>query len=149
LDRDLIDPEQKAMGLFDQIAGAFGGGSEGTPQSGPLVVLQALASQEGGIAGVLQKFGGAGLGDAVQSWVGNGQNAPISADTVHQVLGSGMMQQIAEKLGIPADQVSSLVAEHLPQVVDGLTPNGEVPPHSGNDLMTLGMGLLKSRFGIA
>jgi uncharacterized protein YidB (DUF937 family) len=50
------------MGLFDQIAGAFGAGSEGTPQSGPLVVLQALASQEGGLAGVLQKFGGAGLG---------------------------------------------------------------------------------------
>jgi uncharacterized protein YidB (DUF937 family) len=136
------------MGLFDQIAGAFGGKSDGTPQSAPLVILQALASQEGGIAGLLQKFGGAGLGDAVQSWVGNGQNAPISADTVHQVLGSGMIQQIAEKLGIPADQASSLVAEHLPQVVDGLTPNGEVPPHSGNDLMTLGMGLLKSRFGI-
>jgi uncharacterized protein YidB (DUF937 family) len=97
---------------------------------------------------VLQKLEGAGLGDTIQSWLGNGQNAPISADTVHQVLGSDMVRQIAEKLGIPADQASSLVAEHLPQVVDGLTPNGAVPPHTGTDLLTLGAGLLKSRFGL-
>jgi uncharacterized protein YidB (DUF937 family) len=137
------------MGLFDQIAGALGGGSENTPTSGPAAILQMLGSQEGGLAGLLQKFQSAGLGDVVQSWVGNGANAPISADTVHQVLGSGMVQQFAEKLGIPPDQLSGLVAQHLPQVVDGLTPNGEVPPHTGTDLLSLGVGLLKGRFGIA
>jgi len=136
------------MGLFDQILGAFNGGSEGTPPSGPAAILQMLASQEGGLGGMLQKFQSAGLGDTVQSWVGNGANAPISADTVNQVLGSGVVQQFAEKLGIPADQVSGLMAQHLPQVVDGLTPNGEVPPHTGTDLLSLGAGLLKGRFGI-
>jgi uncharacterized protein YidB (DUF937 family) len=136
------------MGLFDQIAGVFGGGSEGTPPSAPAAILQMLASQEGGLGGVLQKFQSAGLGDTVQSWVGNGANAPISADTVNQVLGSGVVQQFAEKLGIPADQVSGLMAQHLPQVVDGLTPNGDVPPHTGTDLLSLGVGLLKGRFGI-
>jgi uncharacterized protein YidB (DUF937 family) len=138
----------KVMGLFDQIAGLFGGGSEATPTSGPLAIVQMLASQEGGLAGILQQFQSAGLGGVVQSWVGGGENAPISADTVHQVLGSDFVQQLAGKLGIPADQASSLIAEHLPQVVDGLTPNGEVPQHTGNDLLSLGAGLLKSRFGI-
>lgn len=136
------------MGLFDQIAGAFGAGPEGTPTSGPAAILQMLASQEGGLGGVLEKFQSAGLGDTVQSWVGNGENAPISSDIVHQVLGSGLVQQFAEKLGIPADQVSGLMAEHLPQVVDGLTPDGEVPPHTGSDLVSLGVGLLKGRLGI-
>jgi uncharacterized protein YidB (DUF937 family) len=136
------------MGLLDQITGLFGGGSETTPTSGPLAIVQMLASQEGGLAGVLQKFQSAGLGGVVQSWLGDGENAPISADIVHQVLGSDLVQQLAAKLGIPADQASSLVAEHLPQVVDGLTPNGEVPPHTGNDLLALGAGVLRSRFGI-
>jgi uncharacterized protein YidB (DUF937 family) len=136
------------MGLFDQITSMLGGGSEGAPASGPLAIVQMLASQEGGVAGLVQKFEGSGLGDTVQSWVGSGENAPISADTLHHVLGSDMMQQIAAKLGLPLDQASNLVAEHLPQVVDELTPDGEVPPHTGTDLMAFGAGLLKSRFGI-
>ena len=97
--------------------------------------------------GLLEKFNAAGMGNVVNSWVGTGQNLPISADMVHQVLGSEMMQQLAAKTGLPLEQISNLVAEHLPHVVDGLTPNGTVPT-GGNDLFAAGAALLKSRFGI-
>ncbi len=132
------------MGLFDQIVGAVTGGS-GTATA-PVAILEILAGQ-GGLNGLLDKFNAAGMGDAVRSWVGPGQNLPISAETVHQVLGSDTMQQLAARTGLPLDQIANLVAEHLPHVVDGLTPNSEVPTQS-TDLFTAGAALLKSRFGI-
>jgi uncharacterized protein YidB (DUF937 family) len=114
------------MGLFDQIVGAFTGSAEGAPTSGPLALMEMVIAHAGGVDGLVQKFQAAGLGDAVQSWVGTGQNLPISADMVHQVLGSDTMKQIAEKTGLPLDQLSSLISQHLPQAVDQQTPNGEV-----------------------
>ncbi len=116
------------MGLFDQVLGAFGGGSAETPASGPLAIVQMLAAHEGGITGLMQKFQASGLGGVAQSWVSNGENQPISGDIIHQVLGSDMVRQIAEKTGLPLDQAANLIAQHLPQVVDGLTPNGQVEP---------------------
>jgi len=135
------------MGLFDQVVGAFTGGSGGAQTPGPVALLEMVGNHEGGLDGLLQKFNAAGLGDTVQSWVGSGQNLPISADTVHQVLGSDMMQQLAARTGLPLDQVSSMIAEHLPHVVDGLTPNGQVDA-GGTDMVSAGEALLKNRFGI-
>ncbi len=89
------------MGLLDQITSLFGGGSEATPTSGPLAIVQMLASQEGGLAGVLQKFQSAGLGGVVQSWLGDGENAPISADTVHQVLVPIWCSSLRQSLAFP------------------------------------------------
>jgi len=135
------------MGLFDKVLGAFGGASAETQSSGPLAIVQMLASHEGGIAGLLQKFQAAGQGDTAQSWVSTGENQPISGDIVHQVLGSGVVRQIAEKTGLPLDQASGLIAQYLPQVVDGLTPNGHVESN-GSNIMQMGEALLKNRFGI-
>jgi uncharacterized protein YidB (DUF937 family) len=135
------------MGLFDQILGAFGGGSAETPASGPLAIVQMLASQEGGLSGLLQKFQANGLGDIAQSWISNGENQPISGDLVHQVLGSDFVRQIAEKTGLPLDQASNLIAQNMPQVVDGLTPNGQVEPGESS-IIAAGEALLKTRFGI-
>jgi uncharacterized protein YidB (DUF937 family) len=135
------------MGLFDQVLGAFGGGSAETQGSGPLAVVQMLASHEGGIAGLLQKFQANGLGDTAQSWISNGENQPVSGDMIHQVLGSDIVRQIAEKTGLPLDQASNLIAEHLPQVVDGLTPNGQVEPGESS-IIAAGEAMLKTRFGI-
>jgi uncharacterized protein YidB (DUF937 family) len=133
--------------LFDKVLGAFGGGSAETQSSGPVAIVQMLASHEGGIAGLLQKFEAAGQGGTAQSWVSTGENQPISGDIVHQVLGSGVVRQIAEKTGLPLDQAAGLIAQYLPQVVDGLTPNGHVES-GGSNIMQMGEALLKNRFGI-
>jgi uncharacterized protein YidB (DUF937 family) len=135
------------MGLFDQIVAGLSSGSGSGTAPAPVALMEMLSNHEGGLGGLLQKFNAAGLGETVQSWVGQGQNLPISAETIQQVLGSDMMQQFAARTGLPLEQVSTMVAEHLPHVVDGLTPNGQVET-GGNSLFAAGAALLKSRFGI-
>jgi uncharacterized protein YidB (DUF937 family) len=131
------------MGLLDNIEGQalnrMTGGS-----SNPLVsaVLQMIQNQPGGLQGLIQCFHQNGLGGLISSWVGTGQNQSMSPDQVQQVLGSNTLQQVAEKAGISPDQAKSSLAELLPNVVDKLTPNGQVPEHSS--LLQMGESLLGS-----
>ena len=128
------------MGLFDIVEGLMGGGQ--TPQGGNLIgtVMQVLNAHPGGLDGVLQSLRGAGLGDAVNSWVGTGPNAAVSGDQLQNVLGSGIVQQLATKLGISPTDAASHLSNLLPGIVDHLTPNGEVPQ---GGLAGAGMDLLK------
>jgi len=127
----------------DLIGKATGGGTTG---GGGLAasLLEMLNNRPGGIAGLVQSFQEKGLGGIASSWVGTGENKPVSADQVQQVLGDDEIQDFAEKSGVPPEEASSQLAQLLPGVVDRLTPNGEVP--QGSDLMSTGMGLLKGLF---
>jgi len=95
-----------------------------------------------GLAGLVQSFHQNGLGEIVNSWVGTGQNQPISADQLQSVLGSEKVQELAARAGVPADVASSKLAQYLPMIIDRLTPNGQLP-QSGN-LMEMGESLLAS-----
>jgi len=83
-----------------------------------------LSSQQGGLSGLAQTFQQKGLGDLVSSWIGTGQNLPISADQIQQVLGNEQIQAFAQKMGISTSEAGSNLAEFLPGVVDKLTPDG-------------------------
>lgn len=128
------------MGFIDDIAnkafGKFGGAN--SPVG---AVLQMVNNQPGGLSGLLQTFHEKGLGGMASSWVGTGENQAISAEQIQNVLGEDHIKQFAAKAGIPPEQASGKLAEYLPQIVDKLTPNGQVP--TGN-VMELGKGLLKS-----
>ena len=136
------------MGLLD-IAKELLGGNQ-TNGAGDMVgtVVQVLNGRAGGLDGVLQSLQKGGLGDAVNSWVGTGSNAPVTGGQLESVLGSGVVQDLASKLGIsPADAASHL-SELLPGIIDHLTPNGEVPQGglagAGMDLVK---GLLSRKLG--
>jgi uncharacterized protein YidB (DUF937 family) len=129
------------MGLFDSLAGSMLGKLGGEKGAIAQVAVD-LFNQNGGLPGVLEKFKAAGFTDEVASWVGKGANLQISAERITQVLGSSTIQTAANKLGINADEISAKIAEYLPQVVDRMTPNGEVGKDSGNLLATL-LGMLK------
>jgi uncharacterized protein YidB (DUF937 family) len=129
------------MGLFDSIAGNMLGKLGGEKGAIAQVAVD-LFNQNGGLPGVLEKFKAAGFTNEVASWVGKGANLQISAEQITQVLGSSTIQTAANKLGINADEISAKIAEYLPQVVDRMTPNGEVGKDSGNLLATL-LGMLK------
>jgi uncharacterized protein YidB (DUF937 family) len=89
--------------------------------------LLANDGDHGGLGGLVGKFEQAGLGNVVSSWIGSGQNLPISADQLQSVLGSDAVAGIAAKLGInPADAMGQL-STLLPGLVDKLTPNGQAP----------------------
>jgi uncharacterized protein YidB (DUF937 family) len=90
-------------------------------------ILQMIQDQPGGIAGLADKFAQGGLGEVVQSWIGSGQNIPISANQIQSVLGDSVVQDVAKKMGISPDAASGQLAELLPGIVDHLTPNGAAP----------------------
>jgi uncharacterized protein YidB (DUF937 family) len=129
------------MGLFDSLASSMLGKLGGEKGAIAQVAVD-LFNQNGGLPGVLEKFKAAGFADEVASWVGKGTNLQISAEQVTQVLGSATIQSAANKLGINASEISAKIAEYLPQVIDRMTPNGEVGKDSGNLLATL-LGMLK------
>ena len=145
------------MGLLDGILSAALGGSHASsappPQGGVssdslLQIAAQLLQQHGGVAGLINSFNQAGLGQVVSSWVSTGPNQAISPSQVSQVLGSGQIVQIASQLGLNANQASSILAQLLPHVVDHMTPNGQIPAgvHSTQgDLLTAALGMLKSK----
>jgi uncharacterized protein YidB (DUF937 family) len=91
---------------------------------------------------VLAKFQQAGLGAEAQSWVGTGPNVGISGDQLENVLGSSAIGQLASQLGISNGQAGSALAQLLPEVINQLTPQGQVPDNHA-DLLRQGMDLLK------
>lgn len=132
------------MSLFDTIGSLLGKGNDGSA-SVPEALLAAVGNQEGGLGGLVQKFESAGLGDTISSWISTGENQGVSPDALHGILGSDLVQQIAAKTGLPVEQLLPQIAQHLPQLVDGMTPNGEVP--SGGSLVDAGLAFLKGRMG--
>jgi uncharacterized protein YidB (DUF937 family) len=105
-------------------------------------VLGMLTSQgPGSLQNMLQSFQSNGLGDVVQSWVGNGANQAISPDQVHAALGTDTILQLGQKAGLSPEITKIALATVLPCIVDKLTPGGQMP--QGNSLLAEGMGLLK------
>jgi len=119
------------MGLFDSLQNSPAlkgvlGQLEGAVL--PVVLSEVLGSgSQGGLSAIVAKLQQAGLGDQVKSWIGNGQNLPITAEQLQQVLGSDAVRQLAAKFNIPVDQITQILAHQLPTAVDHASPNGKLP----------------------
>jgi uncharacterized protein YidB (DUF937 family) len=118
------------MSLLDTLGSLLGSSQQ--QQGGGQAQLLALAmefvnNQPGGLNGLIQKFQQGGLGDIAQSWVGNGENQAVSPDQLHNVLGSDVVSGLAQKVGMEPGQVTGILAQVLPHIVNAGTPTGEVP----------------------
>ena len=134
-------------GLLGGLGGAGGAAGAGG-LAGILGSLLANNGAAGGLGGLVSKFEQAGLGDQVNSWIGKGENAPVSEGEVGNALGSDMVSNLAGKLGMSAATLLPLLAALLPSLIDKLTPQGEAPAQGlGNeqDLMGSLSDLLKPR----
>ena len=144
------------MGLLDSVLGSVIGNMAGGRQGGGagadilMQVVGGLLNQGGGGAGaggglgaLLQQFQKGGLGDVAASWVGTGQNLPISAEQLQSVLGGDQIGALAQQAGLSQGDLMGQLAQMLPQVVDQLTPNGQLPAGGGADLS----GMLSSVLG--
>ena len=117
------------MGLFDSILSAVSGKSDASGEAAPLVgVLSGLLAQSGGLQGLAKKFSQSGQGNAFSSWVGMGENQPVSSDQIQKALGSDQVSALAARMGVDPALASSFLAEYLPKIVDKLTPEGKVDP---------------------
>lgn len=140
------------MGILDTVLGviksqAANNTAPGTAVDGDHHLLESVIGmltdpQTGGLSGLVEKVAASGLGDQVASWVGTGNNLPITAEQIQEVLGSSFVQGLAQKMGINTTDVAGSLASLLPQVVDKLTPDGQVP--ANNQLLELGLSGLKS-----
>jgi uncharacterized protein YidB (DUF937 family) len=151
------------MGLLDSVLGQVLGGAQAQDGgigslggmgglgdlgglAGALGGLLANNGEQGGLGGLVSKFEQAGMGDVIGSWVGKGENAPISGGQLQDVLGSDVISGIAQKLGINAATLLPMLATLLPTLIDQLTPKGQVPAEGiGNqdDLLASLSGLLQ------
>ena len=135
------------------LLGSLLGGGDQAGGSDLVSVAGQLIQQAGGVQGLAGMLHQGGLGEAVQSWVGNGTNQAVSGDQLNQALQSGglgsVLQEAAGKLGMDQGQLSGALAQVLPHVVDHLTPGGQVPAQGqggGFDLGSLA-GLAGKLFG--
>jgi len=131
------------MGLLDQVLGGLMGGSGGgSGMQGALMNLLGGGQQNqqygsggyanqgsaaGGLGGLVSSFEQAGLGHLVQSWIGNGANQPVSPDQLHSVLGENQVQTMSNQAGMAPQDFLSQLSQHLPNAVNGMTPNGRLP----------------------
>ena len=76
------------------------------------------------VQGILEQFNTSGFGAQVNSWLGNGENKPLTIEQISTALGNQKVQEIARSLGIPADKLAELLAKSLPQAVDKASPDG-------------------------
>ena len=133
------------MGLLDDVVNTAGGGqTQSNPQSNQMIghVLEMIKNHPGGVSGLVESFKQQGLGGVVSSWIGTGQNQPVSGDQVQAVLGSSQVAALAAKIGISPDQAKAALSQILPQVIDKLSPQGQLP--QGN-LLEEAMGMLKNK----
>ena len=117
------------MAVLDQILSQLTGkGKEQGAEPGLLQqVFAVINSKGGGLAGLVEAFKNKGLGDIAKSWVGTGENQPVSPGQLENVFGRERLEDLAKKAGVPLDAFKAKLAEFLPTVVDKLTPDGEVP----------------------
>jgi len=144
-----------AMGSV--LAGVLGGarrGPMGVParrglggnQTALLLMLLPLAmrwvQRNGGMGAVLDKFKQQGYGRHAQSWVDTGNNETLDNQAVQNVVGQDELRQMAQKLGVPEQQVAQAFAEIMPEMVDKLSPQGHMP-HEADEVLDEGRQTLE------
>lgn len=121
------------MGLLDQVVGAaLGGGKSAGLNAVLLQQLIGLLTKPGALNELMASFQQQGLGNILQSWLGGGQNLPISPSQVQQVLGDGALSALARSAGAGVPETAEALSSLLPKVIDGISPGGRAPAE--NDL---------------
>jgi uncharacterized protein YidB (DUF937 family) len=140
------------MGFWDEVVKVSGGGAaQGERAEAIAPAMSASLVQEavrlladersGGLAGLVQRCESQGLGDVVGSWLGPGENLPLSGPQLRGVLGEQGLALAAQRLGLPPAAAASALAAVLPAVVDRLTPGGTLEPQ----LLRQGLDWIESR----
>jgi uncharacterized protein YidB (DUF937 family) len=139
-------------GLQDVLGGMLGGGSAGggTGTKAGGMNLGAVAAvlaplvmkllKGGGLQKLVQNAQANGLASEADSWVGTGPNQQVSGDQMKKVVGDDAVQQVAQEAGISEDEAAGVLAQVVPQVVNGLSPNGQLPSDDDLDQLVAKFG---------
>jgi uncharacterized protein YidB (DUF937 family) len=135
------------MGLLDQLVGqmtaAAGGQSlDGAPQGGLMAGVMTMVDNAGGVPALLEQLKASGLGEHVASWIGSGENLPVTASQLVEALGAGQLAQVAQQAGVAPEHAASGLAQLLPQLIDQLSPGGQMPE---GGMLSQGLSMLAGR----
>ncbi len=108
-------------GLGDLLRGGLGG---------PVAGGAAGSVISGGLGDLLRQFQQNGQGEVANSWVGKGTNQPISPDDLGRALGADQLNGLSVQSGLSRDELLEGLSQHLPEVIDHLTPDGRLPTES-------------------
>jgi len=106
-----------------------GGGAGQTTSAGsqPTTGTSDAGGLLGGLGGLLNKLEQGGLGNQTKSWVGTGQNQPVSPGQLGQALGPNIIKTLSQMTGVSEDQLTKTLSQGIPVIVNVLTPNGRLP----------------------
>lgn len=126
--------------------GETGGSAMGNKGSALMLLLLPLAMQwvqrNGGIGGVLQRFQNKGYSQQAASWVSTGTNEELQPQAVNEVVGTEELSRLSQQLGVSQEEVSSGMAQILPEMMNHLTPQGGVPD-DGDQVLDRGRSMLE------
>ena len=134
------------MSFLDQLTGDLSAKLGGGVNAGSLFeyAMNLINNPStGGISGLIEAFKNNHLGDIISSWISTGENMPVSADQIVQTLGPDKIQNIAQKIDMSSEDLSQHLSQLIPQIVDKLTPDGNVP---GPSVFENGLNLIKKSF---
>ena len=146
-------PSAAGGGLGDVLGGMLGRGAEtsrtrsGLGGQGALIaMLLPFAMQwiqrNGGIGAVLERFRQKGYGQHAQSWISTGPNQTLQADAVNDIVGGEELSRLAHQFGVPEQEVAHGFAEIFPEMIDQLSPGGQIPPEA-DDALQAGQSALE------
>ena len=100
--------------LKSRLGGLLAGGAAGSVLSG-------------GLGDLVKQLQQSGLGDAANSWVGNGPNRAVAADDLARALGADQINTLMAHTGLSRQDLLAGLSEHLPEAINHLTPDGRLP----------------------
>ena len=129
-----------------------GGSGLGNKGSALMLLLLPLAMQwvqrNGGIGGVLERFQNKGYSQQAASWVSSGANEELPPQAVNELMGTDELSRLSQQLGVSQEEVSSGMAQILPEMMNHLTPQGGVPD-DGDEVLNRGTSMLEQLMSAA
>jgi uncharacterized protein YidB (DUF937 family) len=122
-------PLMLALGALLASGTLFRGGAGQAASAGsqPATDTSDAGGLLGGLGGLLNKLEQGGLGNATNSWVGPGQNQPVSPGQLGSALGPTIIKTLSQMTGLSEDDLTKQLSQGLPVIVNTLTPNGRLP----------------------
>jgi uncharacterized protein YidB (DUF937 family) len=138
-------PSMQTSNPLGEILHSLGGGNA-AQGSGLLTAVMSVVQQNGGLPRMLDMFRQKGLAQQAESWVGTGPNASITPDQLQHVFGGDQLGNLAAQLGTSHSEASSILSQILPELVNQMTPNGQIPGNHA-DLLSQGLAALRRATG--
>ena len=110
------------MSSFDDLVG----GAFKAVAGDKAAALNRVLSGNGGLSGLAHKFQNGGAGDVFARWVSSGDHQTISAEAIDPGVKERPSRSVFSKTWVASSQASQFIAQYLPQMINQLTPHGQV-----------------------